>query len=180
VYPGRPVADVLQQSGLELVAKVNEYDRANLSAGQKAEVMIHAVQGKSLPAIIKAVAGASRRDVWSWNDPTRTFDVSLEVTGDSARLHPGLTAQVLVTGAPIKSALFLPRQALFEQNGKPIVFVRQGNSFEPREVKVEHRTETHIVITDLPLGTEVALRNPLSEEKKGPGSAGPVQPRSGT
>jgi multidrug resistance efflux pump len=180
VYPGRQVADVLHRSGIELIAKVNEYDRAHLNAGQKAEVTIHAVQGKNLPATIKAVAGASRREVWSWNDPTRTFDVSFDLTGsDPASLRPGLTTQVRVTGAPIKAALYLPRQALFEQDGKPVVFVRQGRSFEPREVKVAHWTETHIVVTNLPVGTEVALRNPLADEKKSTGSAGPVQPRTG-
>jgi len=177
VNSGRPVAEVLDQSGIELIAKVSEYDRAHLSEGQKAEVSIHAVQGKTLPATIKAVAGASRREVWAWNDPTRTFDVSFEVRGsDPSALRPGLTTQVLVTGAPIKNALYLPRQALFEHDGKPVVFVRQGRSFEPREVKVAHRTETHIVVTNLPLGTEVALRNPLADEKKGGGNAGPVKP----
>ena len=180
VYPGRQVAEVLHQSGIELIAKVSEYDRAHLNAGQKADVTIHAVQGKNLPATIKAVAGASRREVWAWNDPTRTFDVSFDVTGsDPASLRPGLTTQVRVTGAPIKAARYLPRQALFEQDGKPVVFVRQGRSFEPREVKVSHRTETHIVVTNLPVGTEVALRNPLADETKGAGSAGPVQPRAG-
>jgi multidrug efflux pump subunit AcrA (membrane-fusion protein) len=181
VYPGRQVAEVLHESGIELIAKVSEYDRAHLNAGQIADVAIHAVQGKNLPASIKAVAGASRREVWSWNDPTRTFDVSIDVTGsNSANLRPGLTTQVRVTGAPIKKALYLPRQALFEQDGKPVVFVRQGRSFEPREVQLSHRTEAHIVVTNLPVGTEVALRNPLADEKKGTGSAGPVQPRAGS
>jgi HlyD family secretion protein len=181
VYPGRQVAEVLHQSGIELIAKVSEYDRAHLNAGQNAEVNIHAVQGKSLEATIKSVAGASRRDVWSWNDPTRTFDVSFDVkSSDAARLRPGLTTQVLVTGAPIKAAKYLPRQALFEQDGKPVVFVRQGRSFEPREVKVLDRTETYVVVGDLPVGTEVALRNPLADQAKGAGSAGPVQPRAGS
>jgi HlyD family secretion protein len=180
VFPGRAVAEVLHQSGIELIAKVNEYDRAHLNAGQKADVAIHAVQGKNLPATIKAVGGSSRREAWSWNDPTRMFDVSFDVTGSNpSTLRPGLTTQVRVTGEPIKAARHLPRQALFEQDGKPVVFVRQGRSFEPREVKVSHRTETHIVVTNLPVGTEVALRNPLAEEKKAGPSAGPVQPRTG-
>jgi multidrug resistance efflux pump len=181
VYPGRQIAEVLQQSGIELIAKVSEYDRAHLNAGQKADVTIHAVQGESLPATIKAVAGASRREVWSWNDPTRTFDVSIDVTGSNpASLRPGLTTQVRITGAPIKAARFLPRQAIFEQDGKPVVFVRQGRSWEPREVRVSHRTEAHVVVTDLPVGTEVALRNPLLDDTTGTGSAGPVQPRAGS
>jgi HlyD family secretion protein len=180
VWPGRPVAEVLHQSGLELVAKVTEYDRAHLSAGQKAEVAIHAVQGESLPAKIKTVAGASRRsDFFGW-DSTRMFDVSFEVTGGTANLRPGLTTQVRVTGDPIKAARHLPRQALFEQDGKPVVFVRRGRSFEPREVKISDRTETHIVVSDLPVGTEVALRNPLADDKRSGPSAGPVQPGAGS
>ena len=178
VFPGRPVAEVLHESGLELVAKVTEYDRAHLNAGQKAEVAIHAVQGTPLPATIKAVAGASRREIFGW-DSTRLFDVSLQVTGGIGNLRPGLTSHVRVTGDSIKNARYLPRQALFQQDGKPVVFVRRGGSFEPREVKVSHRTETHIVVTDLPTGTEVALRNPLAEERKGGTGAGPVKPGAG-
>jgi multidrug resistance efflux pump len=181
VYPGRQIAEVLQQTGIELVAKVSEYDRAHLTTGQKAEVTIHAVQGKSLPATIKDVAGASRREVWAWNDPTRTFDVTFVVTGsDPASLRPGLTTEVQITGAPIKAAHYLPRQAIFEQDGKPVVFVRQGRSWEPREVKVSHRTEAHVVVTDLPVGTEVALRNPLADAMTGAGAAGTAQPRAGS
>src|SRR5688500_3702596 len=178
VWPGRPVAEVLHESGLELVAKVTEYDRAHLAAGQKAEVAIHAVQGTNLPATIKTVAGASRREIWGF-DSTRMFDVSFQVTGGTANLRPGLTTQVRVTGDPIKNARYLPRQALFQQDGKPVVFVRRGRSFEPKEVKIAHRTETHIVVTDLPTGTEVALRNPLAGERKGGGGAGPLKPGAG-
>ena len=179
VWAGRPVAEVLHESGLELVARVTEYDRAHLKVGQNAEVAIHAVEGSTLPATIKNVAGASRRNDFFWFDSTRMFDVSLQVAGGSANLRPGLTTRVRVTGDPIKSAHYLPRQALFEQDGKPVVFVRRGRSFEPREVRVAHRTESHIVLADLPVGTEVALRNPLAEDKKSGPSAGPVQPRTG-
>jgi multidrug efflux pump subunit AcrA (membrane-fusion protein) len=180
VWPGRPVAEVLHASGLELIAKVTEYDRAHLNAGQKADVTIHAVQGTALPATIKTVAGASRRsDFFGW-DSTRMFDVSLQITGGTEHLRPGLTTEVRVTADPIKGARYLPRQALFEQDGKPVVFVRRGSSFEPRPVKISDRTETHIVVADLPVGTEVALRNPLAERTKGDASGGPVQPRSGT
>jgi multidrug resistance efflux pump len=181
VYPGRQIAEVLLQSGIELVAKVSEYDRAHLIAGQHADVTVHAVPGQTLPALIKAVAGASRREVWAWNDPTRTFDVSIDVTGSNpASLRPGLTTQVRVKGTSIAAARYLPRQAIFEQNGKPIVFVRQGRSFEPREVTISHQTETRVVVTNLPVGTEVALRNPLADETKGTGSTSPVQPRAGS
>ena len=179
VFPGRPVAEVLHESGLELIARVTKYDRAHLNAGQKADVSIHAVQGKTLPATIKNVAGASRRNDWNWWDTTRMFDISFQVAPGTANLRPGLTTQIRVTGDPIKGARYLPRQALFEQDGKPVVFVRRGRSFEPREVKVSHRTESHIVVANLDVGTEVALRNPLRDEKKNAPTGGPVQPGTG-
>lgn len=180
VWPGRPVAEVLHASGLELIAKVTEYDRAHLNAGQKADVAIHAVQGAALPATITTVAGASRRsDFFGW-DSTRTFDVTLHITGGTEHLNPGLTTEIRVTADPIKAARYLPRQALFEQDGKPVVFVRRGRSFEPRPVKIADRTETHIVVADLPVGTEVALRNPLADRAKGDTKAGPAQPRAGS
>jgi len=180
VYPGRQVAEVLHQSGIELIAKVNEYDRAHLNTGQKADVTIDAVTEKHIPALIKSVAGASRRDVWAWNDPTRTFDVSFDFVGsDPGALRPGLTTQVRVTGAPIRAARYLPRQAVFEQDGQPIVFVRHGRSFEPKPITIADRTETYVVLTDLPVGTEVALRNPLTDQTRGTGNSGPVQPKPG-
>jgi hypothetical protein len=41
-----------------------------------------------------------------------------------------------------------------------------GHKFEPREVKIARRTEAHIVIDGLSVGTEVALVNPEEEAKK--------------
>ena len=156
------------------MAKVTQDDRAHLNAGQKADVAIHAVQGDSLPATIKTVAGASRREIWGW-DSTRMFDVSLQVTGSAASLRPGLTTQVRVTGDPIKGVRYLPRQALFEQDGKPVVFVRRAapsnrdRSSSPIGPDPHRRGQFEV-------GTEVALRNPLAENKKSGPSAGPVQP----
>ena len=176
VWPGRPVAEVLHESGLELVAKVTEYDRAHLNAGQKADVAIHAVQGRQ-PAGDDQDGGGRQppRDFSGW-DSTRMFDVSLQVTGSTANLRPGLTTQVRVTGDPIKRRpVSSPSGAL--RTGRQTGRVRApGRSFEPRQVKLSDRTETHIVVADLEVGTEVALRNPLAENKKSGPSAGPVQP----
>ena len=66
----------------------------------------------------------------------------------------------------MKNALFLPRQALFEKEGKPIVYVKTAKAFEQREVKIVRRTEAQIVIDGLAEGTEVALVNPEEEAKK--------------
>jgi hypothetical protein len=69
-------------------------------------------------------------------------------------------------GDQVKDALFLPRHALFDKEGKPIVYVKVGNKFEPREVKIARRTEARVIVDGLSEGTEVALVNPEEEAKK--------------
>ena len=68
----------------------------------------------------------------------------------------------MIDGKEIPDALHVPRQAVFEKNGKTHVFVKVGDRFEQREVKVEQRTESRAVIAGLPEGTEVALVDPTA------------------
>ena len=42
--------------------------------------------------------------------------------------------------------MHVPRQAVFDKNGKNHVFVKTGDRFEQREVKVEQRTESRLAI----------------------------------
>ena len=67
-----------------------------------------------------------------------------------------------IEGKEIPDALHVPRQAVFEKNGKTHVFVKVGDRFEQREVKVENRTESRAAIAGLAEGTEVALVDPTA------------------
>ena len=107
----------------------------------------------------------------------RRFDATFQIeapgaapTGRDASdvkgLRPGVTAQVIIVGNEVRDALFLPGQALFEKDGKPVVYVRNGSRFEAREINVKYRTETKIVIEGLSEGTEVALVNPEGRQQK--------------
>jgi hypothetical protein len=63
---------------------------------------------------------------------------------------------------------------LFEKDGKQVVYVKSGASFDATPAKIKFRTENRIAIEDLPEGTEVALVNPeeaLKQQKKAAGSA---------
>ena len=63
-------------------------------------------------------------------------------------------------GKEMPSALHVPRQAVFDKNGKNYVFVKTGERFEQREVKVEQRTESRVAISGVTEGTEIALVDP--------------------
>ena len=71
-----------------------------------------------------------------------------------------VVVELEVAGPRIESVLVLPRQAIFEEDGRSISYVRTGESFEPRDVKVVHRGEVDVAVEGLEAGTEVALVRP--------------------
>lgn len=175
VRPGRIVAEVLETADMEIKAKVTETDRSNVNAGQPVQVKIDAYPGLVLPGHVKSVAGLATSNFFS-ADGTRKFDASFQIDKPDQRLRSGQTAQITIAGQEIKDALFLPRQALFDKEGKPVLYVRKGDDFEEREVKVTHRTESQITVEGLKEGDEVALVNP----EKARSTAGPAaQPSLG-
>ena len=86
VFSGRPIAEVLHESGIELIAKVSEYDRAHLNAGQKAEVTIHAVQGKN--AAGDHQGGGGRQPPRGVGVERSDADVRRQLRRDGQRIPP--------------------------------------------------------------------------------------------
>ena len=74
VQPGMPVADVLDLSELEIVAKIGELDRANLQEGQEVNIRLDAVGDKTFHGKIKSMSGTASANIFS-GDPAKKFDV---------------------------------------------------------------------------------------------------------
>jgi len=67
--------------------------------------------------------------------------------------------------------LYLPRQALFLKDGKRIAYVKKGNGYEQREVKIQSQNESRAAIEGVDEGNIVALVDPTAPRKTGSGSA---------
>ncbi len=162
VFAGRPVLDVYDISQMEIRGKVNEQERNNVDAGQVAAVESDSLPGEHLSAKVTTVSGMVQSGGMfsDTGGPLREFDVILALDQTTDRLRPGTTVRLLIAGKKVNDVLSVPRQAVFEKNGKPIVYLRTGERFEPHEVKLIHRTETRIALEGLEAGAEVALINP--------------------
>ncbi len=90
IFPGLPVADVLDLSELEVAAKVGELDRANLHDGQDVTMRLDAVPDKLFHGKIKTLSGTASANVWS-GDMAKKFDVVFSV--DMKELLGGLGAK---------------------------------------------------------------------------------------
>jgi HlyD family secretion protein len=164
VFPGRAIAQILDLEQMEIQARIDEVDRANLNAGQPITLQVESLPGQSYDGRVKTIAGMASRGEFFSGNVVRQFETTFEIRRPDTRLRPGVTARVVIIGDSLKNVLALPRQALFEQGGRQVAYIKNGGRFEPKEVKVKQRTESQVVIDGLAEGTEVALVRP--EEKK--------------
>jgi hypothetical protein len=156
--PGRVILDILDLSTLEIRASVNEQDRANISPGQKLNVTSRVAPSQVLTATVKTVSGLGRTERNA--GPLRLFDVIAALDRADQDLRPGASVTLVAPGQRVDEVLLLPRQAVFEIDGKTVVYERTAAGFEPRAIKVVQRTESRVAIEGVPQGTDVALVNP--------------------
>lgn len=88
--PGVAVADILDLSQLEIVARVGETDRANLKEGQSATIALDAIPGRKISGTIESVSGTASANLLG-GDPAKKFDVVVAL--DMKQLHSLLLAK---------------------------------------------------------------------------------------
>jgi multidrug resistance efflux pump len=176
VWPGRPIVDLIESGRMELRAKIDENDRANITQGQPAIVDIDALPGQTFKAKVGALAAQARRADFfeSSTSGTRQFDVSFHFDQVDPRMKAGSSARVTIEGKDLPDVLTVPRQAVFQKSGKTFVYVKSGDRFEQREIKLAQRTESRAAIEGLAEGTEVALVDPNAIPAASGSSAGPM------
>ena len=177
VQSGRGVAEIVDLSEIEIKAKVSENDRESLGTGASADVSVEGAPALPLTGSTKGVSGLAARAFW---DPgaERQFDASFRLNRSEPALRPGMTARVVIAGQRLTRVQHLPRQVLFEKEGKPVVYVRTSTGFVPTPVRVVRRTESRVVVEGLAADAEVALTNPerpAGSRAARPAAAPPMQ-----
>jgi len=164
VNPGSSIAEVIDISHLEVAAQIGETDRVNLKAGQSVEVKIDALPGETFSGKVQTVGGATSHEFWDDN-ARHKFDVAVELDHTDARLRPGFAVRLSILGDNLSRAVSIPGGAVFEHDGKKVVYCKRNRGFEMQEVKVRAVSEGRAILSGLPPGTVVALVNP--EKKTG-------------
>jgi biotin carboxyl carrier protein len=180
VQPGRAVAEIVDLSEVEIKAKVSETDRTALATGASASVRVEGAPALPLTGSTKGVSGLAAKAWWDVG-AERQFDASFRLDRSEPALRPGMTARVVIAGERLAHVQHLPRQVLFEKEGRPVVYVKSGGGFTPAPVTVVRRTESRVVVEGLPADAEVALANPerqAAARNNGRGSASPAIPGS--
>jgi len=174
--PGAAIARVIDPTNMEASARLNERDRSNVQVGQAAEIELDALPGRTFAGTVKTVGTMAARNFWD-SEQGGHFEVTVQVPGSDPRLRAGFTVQLVIASEVQKNVLYVPRQAVFMHDGKRVVYVKDGNGFAVREVKVTAETESRAAVDGLSAGTEIALVNPTAPRQ--PSAASSAQPSLG-
>ena len=76
-------------------------------------------------------------------------------------LRPGLLADVEIIVEKVPNALYVPNQSVFEKDGKSVVYVKTGDTFVERPIRIEKRSETVSIIREgIRPGDIISLADP--------------------
>ena len=88
--------------------------------------------------------------------------------------------RLVIDGRVVPAALQVPRQSVFEKNGKTFVYLKTGDRFERRDVKVTDSTESRAVVTGVNEGDVIALIDPEIAAKRSKSSSSSPLPAAGS
>ena len=177
VNPGSAIAEVIDVARLEVYAQVGESDHSNLKPGQPVDIQVYALPGDRFKGKVETVGGATSHQFWDDNTQHK-FDVNILLDKPDARLRPGFAVELGIRGDQLSNAVSIPSEAVFDREGKKIVYCKQHGSFEAQPVKIRALSEGRAVLEGIRPGTVVALVNPeaRASEKAKASSAPPPGP----
>lgn len=178
-FSGRNVVDVVESGQMQVRAKITETDRQNLQPGQRATVQIDALPGRTFTATVGALNGTATRGSYFETTAVRQFDIDLTLDHPDPGMRAGSSVRVVIDGRVVENALHVPRQAVFDKNGKNFVYLQVGDHFEPHDVTVSNVTESRAIVTGLKEGDVIALVDPNLALQHAKPSAGPVAAAGG-
>jgi HlyD family secretion protein/macrolide-specific efflux system membrane fusion protein len=154
---------------------LNQIDVARVQRGQKAEITLDALPGKTFSAVVTRVAPAAAvRASGGQGHAPDVFPVeaSLDTHQDLAAIKPGMTADVRILVDKKQKVLVLPIESVITEKGKNFVqAIEGGKDGKPtttrREITVGARSDRDVEVkSGLSEGARVLIKPPPADEHK--------------
>jgi HlyD family secretion protein len=161
VNAGQPFLYIVDPSAMVLDASLNQVDAARLRLGMKARILVDAYPGVEMTGTVAGI-GAMATDSTFRAGYVGAIPIRVSIDRLDPRIIPDLTGSADIAIRSEESPLVVPRTALFEENGKPFVYVRSPQGWTKRTVETGIESATSVAIdAGLESGDEVALERPL-------------------
>lgn len=160
VWTGAVLAEIPDLSSLRAEFRLEEIDRGRVEMGQECIIKVDAVPDARLTGKVEWLSPIATL-VFRRIPPEKNFPAHASIDNLNTQLRPGMSATVEVVVERRPNVLVVPSKASFQIEGRPTVFVREGNGFRRQPISVAARNSNEIVVAEgLEEGEEIALVNP--------------------
>jgi HlyD family secretion protein len=161
ISPRQPFMKVVDPKSIEIIASVNQVASEEIRIGQPVVAHFDAFPGIALRGKIYsvgAIAGGVGRGGSSY---VRWIPVRVKLLEQESRVIPDLSASADVLITRDENATLIPREAIFQEGGKSVVYVKASAGFTAREIQLGRMNYTQAAVSSgLRAGEEVALQRP--------------------
>jgi len=165
-WTGAAIAEIPDLSEMRIELMLEEVDRGKLKVGEPLLIRVDAIPEKEFHANLDWISPIASL-VFRTYPPEKLFPARATLKNLDPRLRPGMSAsaQIIVERQP--GVLLIPTRASFLLNGKPAVYIQEGQSFSARTIEVGRRSDDDIVVTGgLKEGELVTLESPADAAKR--------------
>jgi membrane fusion protein, heavy metal efflux system len=125
---GSALMTIIDDSTVLASANVYEKDLKQVAIGQRVRVKVSGLPKRTFAGVVTVVGAVVEGD-------TRVIPVKAELENADGALKPGMFAEVeIVSATRSKPVLAVPQSALSEVKGQPVVYVQNGDGYQPIEV----------------------------------------------
>ena len=158
-YQGRTLITLPDVTEMQVAAAVNEVDLPKVELGHRANIYIESLPHIRPKGTVEKIAALHNRQSWMSGD-VKEFDVDITIEGSEA-LKPGISARVEIIVDRLEDVIYVPLEAVFEQEGQELCYVAASEKFVARPVKTGKSNIDFVEIKEgLKAGEKVALFNP--------------------
>ena len=158
--PNQTFMRIVDPKSMRLEASVNQVESESIRIGQPVTVRFDAFPGIQLKGKVQSL-GAIAVAGWRSNNYIRNIPVKVTLLEQHPQVIPDLTASADVVIGTEENKLLVPREAVFTENRKQVVYVKQGQDFQAREVEIAAGNYTMLAVASgLQAGDAVALQHP--------------------
>jgi RND family efflux transporter MFP subunit len=157
VNNGTILMTIANLSKLLVETHVNQVDVSKLLLNQKVQLRAESLRDLEMEATISFIA-----PVATPKNNVKGFQVQALIVDPNPRLRPGMTVNLTIPIASASDALSVPVSAVFKgDNNARVIYVRNGEATEKREVKVGVSNVEHAqILQGVSEGEEILLTEP--------------------
>ncbi len=161
VWANQPLLILPDISKMVVETRVRETDIHKVEKNQNVGIRVEAYPELTLTGSVTMIGTLAQEE--KDRRGTKFFGVTILLNESEPRLRPGMTARVDIQVEQRPHALSIPLDAVFEREGRSVVYVASGRRVRPREVALGPSNQDFVVVEKgLQEGDRVCLREPGS------------------